>query len=100
MILATINMESWQVVGGVIVLIMAQGLKFWQEWLKDRRNRALDTASLEALRTISITNAAIRDGQIEQNGKLARVCAVNEAHHLELVRAISGCPHNNVKRAV
>lgn len=86
--LANITVENWQaVVAGLAVLLPMIG-KFWYDFLKDRREREDGKARLDALLEIARSNSNIREGQIEQNGKLSAVMKVNEAHHAELIRAL------------
>ena len=94
-ILATISVEGWQAATALLTLIFVWALKFWQEFLKDRRDRINDEAQLRVLSDIAASNAKIRDGQIEQNGKLATVVKVNDAYHAEIVRNLqSNCKFN------
>jgi hypothetical protein len=98
-----ITLAGWQAIMALATLLCVWGLKFMQEWMKDRRDREADRQSIQALRDIAQSNASIVKGQLEQNGKLASVVAVNEAHHTELIRHLdtvcrARCPLNREEK--
>lgn len=72
-----------------VVLVLGVIFKFALDWQVKKREAEAAKASLQVLRDIAISNQAIREGQIAQNGKLSAVVKVNDEHHNELIRAIT-----------
>lgn len=86
--IGTITIEGWQAITGIVTLLLIWGLKFLQEFYKDRRERETDTAQIQVLRDIAASNAEISKGQVAQNGKLSTVVLINQQHHEELIRTL------------
>ena len=86
-----ITVENWEAATGLLVIACGWGLRYWQIFLADRRDRAGEAARLTVLRDIAASNAAIREGQTRQNGKLSEVVAVNAIYHAELIRTLELC---------
>lgn len=70
----------------------------WQKNKREARKEELDRqqvlayndGQLKALQEIARSNSNIREGQIEQNGKLSKVVEINKAYHEELIRSQGG----------
>lgn len=84
-----ITIDGWQAGAAAIVLILGVIFKFVLDVLNNRKEREASRDRLQVLKDIADSNQAIREGQVAQNGKLSAVVSVNEAHHLELIRAIN-----------
>jgi hypothetical protein len=93
-------MNDWELKAGAVVLILTALGKLINDYRIDRRETRLagekairdeeaGRLRLEALQEIARSNSNIRDGQIEQNGKLATVVKVNEVYHSEMLRAMA-----------
>lgn len=85
MILASINIESWQAIGAILVLVIAAVGKFIQEIYKAKKDQESNAQQLLALRDIAQSNGHIREGQIAQNGKLELLVEVNQINHGALI---------------
>lgn len=83
-----VTIEGWQAGAAAIVLILGVIFKFVLDVLNNRKEREASRDRLQVLKDIAISNQAIREGQVAQNGKLSSVVSVNQAHHEELIRAI------------
>ncbi len=92
MTFAVIAVEDWRIIAGIVgalfVLISGKVMEFWQTWLKNKRDRDNDAKTIRVLESIAASNNEIQKGQVAQNGKLASVVVVNEAHHAELIRTL------------
>lgn len=102
MMLATVSVEDWRVlagiIGGLVLLVSGQVFKFWIEFLRDRRDRESNASIISSLKSIADSNTQIREGQIVQNGKLSEAVSVNHVYHTELIRAIdSSCKFSKKK---
>ena len=80
---------TWAAVTGLTVIILTQFGKMISDARKDKISMLAEEEKLRTLRDIANTNNSIRVGQIEQNGKLSKAVAVNEAYHNELIRTLS-----------
>lgn len=87
-LLGDVTIEKWQVIAGVATFCVIKGLDYVQMFLKDRRERLSDAASLEIQKDQANNLRDIRNGQIAQNGKLALVSEVNKAYHEEIIRVL------------
>ncbi len=86
--IADVTLEKWHIVTGLVVVCIVKGLDYAQLFLKDRRERLSDAATMEVQKDMANNLRDIRNGQIAQNGKLALVSEVNKAYHEEIIRAL------------
>lgn len=87
--IAIIDVGAWEVGAAAIGAVLTLVFKFVLDILRDRREREAAKERLQVLRDIATSNQAIREGQIEQNGKLARIMEVNNTRHDEMIRSIN-----------
>jgi Na+-translocating ferredoxin:NAD+ oxidoreductase RnfG subunit len=87
-IIATINVETWQAFGAIFVLVAGQIFRFFQEWIKDRRERESEAARLEVLKAMLGNLEHLNIETEKQNGKLEKVIMVDSEHHRELIAAL------------
>jgi len=88
MILAETIVDNDKIVIAVASLLVVKGFDYFQAWLKDRREQRTDRQQTDALLDIANNIRDVRNGQIEQNGKLSTVVAVNKAYHEEVIRTL------------
>jgi len=82
---STTSLGQW---GTFIVLIIgAIGLQV-NAWRKHKSDTKIDEANLILQSEQRDVLRQIEKGQALQNGKLANVVSVNEAHHAELIRSL------------
>jgi hypothetical protein len=96
----------WAGATAFFLMLLGQIGKMLTDWQKNKNQQSKDDADrqqnmlaeqakLTALQEIARLNSNIREGQIEQNGKLAKVVEVNKAYHEELLRSQSTmCKYN------
>jgi hypothetical protein len=92
-------MDNWELKAGAVVLVLTAIGKLVNDYHIDKRETRLAAEKakrdeetsrlrLEVLQEIARSNSNIREGQIEQNGKLSAVMKVNETFHAEMLRAL------------
>lgn len=88
---------SWEAVAGGIVLIVGAVGKVLLDYQKGKREEKHADERLQTLKDIASSNKEIRNGQIEQNGKLATIMQVNGIRHDEMIRTLnSSCKAKDV----
>lgn len=83
------DISIWEKAGAALVLVLGAISKVVFDYRKAKAEERLAQERVQLLRDIAMSNQAIREGQIQQNGKLAAVVSVNAANHLELIRAVT-----------
>ena len=87
--IATINVDATTALEALAGITGAWVLKILQEVHRDRRDRLAERDRLAVLTRIADTNETLVRGQAEQNGKLAAVTLLNQAHHEDLIRTLT-----------
>lgn len=80
---------TWAAVTGLTVIIFTQLGKWISDARKDKLSFEAEKQKLLVLQEIARSNSNIREGQIEQNGKLSTAVQVNKAYHEELIRTLA-----------
>lgn len=72
-----------------IMLILGAISKLLLDHNKAKKEAALAAEQLQTLKDIAHSNQAIREGQLQQNGKLATITEVNGIRHDAMIRAMN-----------
>lgn len=88
-VIATINVETWQALGVVFTIVAGQMFRFFQEYLKDRRETKAEDQRLAVLLAIQGNLEHLNIETEKQNGKLEKVIEVDKLHHGELLKALA-----------
>ena len=94
----------WAGATAFFLMFLGQIGKMIADWQKNKtqarkdeldRQQSMESEKqkLNTLQEIARSNSNIREGQIEQNGKLAEIMGTNDNHHTELIRCLQTTCH-------